>query len=701
MVRVSISLMAGLFFITSTVCANHQVDSLVQELSVAKTDTQKISLNIKISQALLRDKKALDYAKTADDLSSKLNDKEWQAKALFNSAQCYLLFNKYDKAQHHAFRAFELWEQIGRTLEMADSRHLIGDVFRKKGEFNISIEHFDKGLELYTKLGDRAGIAKSKNSLGVVQKNKGNLAIALKYYLDALNIREQLKDENGVAAILSNIGVVYRLQNDFEKSLEYNLKALDIRERIGYRKGIADSYNNIGIVFKNQGKHKEALDYYRKSLEIRRETGNVRGEAYCLNNIAVVYLKMNNLEKSLEYNLKSLDIKEKLGDKFLLISSYLNIGQAYYLAKNYELAEKYYLQALDLSKELEARESRVSCHKNLALLYANLGKHQLAYDNQKKYTDLNDSIRSLDKTRVISELQAEYEYKKLRLQDSLKYLAKNKQFQQEAILDKERDKLEREQDAKQFVLIRNALIIGFGLVLLLAISLYSRYRIAKRSREKLKATNKELSETLISKDEKEVLLREIHHRVKNNLQIITSLIRLQAQNVKDEEVLEMFSESQNRIKSMALVHEELYQTSDLANVNVNNYLTRLIKDLIFTYTIEKNIDADIAIEVETLGIDTLVPLGLIVNEIISNSLKHAFDGRTEGNIFIHLNYADNKEEYLLHVGDNGKGFEGEIDAENSATLGLELVYTLVDQLDGKVELSSKNGVVYDIIFKKA
>ncbi|MCU0319111.1 MAG: sensor histidine kinase [Flavobacteriales bacterium] len=209
----------------------------------------------------------------------------------------------------------------------------------------------------------------------------------------------------------------------------------------------------------------------------------------------------------------------------------------------------------------------------------------------------------------------------------------------------------------------------------------------------LEATNRELRETMLSKEEKEVMIKEIHHRVKNNLQIVKSLIRFQMDQVKDERTLELFNECVNRVSAMALVHEQTYLSKDLANIDVNTYLSHLTRDLCYAYTIDTELHQDIRINIPTLSVDTLIPLGLLINEVISNSLKYAFKGRKQGTILLHLD-SDANGGLSLRIGDDGVGLPDRSKWERPNSLGMELIQTLAGQLGTVAELVPGPGTVY-------
>jgi two-component sensor histidine kinase len=200
-----------------------------------------------------------------------------------------------------------------------------------------------------------------------------------------------------------------------------------------------------------------------------------------------------------------------------------------------------------------------------------------------------------------------------------------------------------------------------------------------------------------SLEEKEVLLREIHHRVKNNLQIISSLLNLQADTIENEEAKKALKESKNRVRSIAMIHGKLYRSKDLSKIDFSEYVKGLTSDILRTYTSSSNlINLNHELDHFLLKIETAMPLGLIINEMVTNSVKHAFKPGSEGEISVKL--VSEGETMLLTVRDNGIGFPRDLDARYTKTLGLRLVYSLVNQINGEIELNRSNGTEFKIRF---
>lgn len=199
--------------------------------------------------------------------------------------------------------------------------------------------------------------------------------------------------------------------------------------------------------------------------------------------------------------------------------------------------------------------------------------------------------------------------------------------------------------------------------------------------------------------EKETLLREIHHRVNNNLQIISSLLSLQSRNLVDERDRELFTESQNRLRAMAMIHEKLYQSENLSSINFSGYVKTLLDGLIYDASHNlSNINIDMDVGDIELNIETSVPCGLIINELVSNSLKHAFPEVFEGTITIRMREED--DNYVLFVSDDGVGYVQQFDMENNSKLGLNLVNSLIKQLNGTIEVLEGPGTAYKITFQE-
>jgi two-component sensor histidine kinase len=222
-------------------------------------------------------------------------------------------------------------------------------------------------------------------------------------------------------------------------------------------------------------------------------------------------------------------------------------------------------------------------------------------------------------------------------------------------------------------------------------------QVHKRT-EQLESSERQLRKSL---EEKEILLKEIHHRVKNNLQIVSSLLDLQADSLEipqDSKILQVFEESKNRIRSMTLIHENLYQTRDLVRIDVPEYIRELVAHFINSYgNLMERITPRIQVDNISLNMDTAIPIGLILSELISNALKHAFPPGEKGEIHIILR-SESGGTAVLRVSDNGVGLPQDLDVHQTQSLGLQLVNLLTQQVKGTIDIKRNKGTTVTITF---
>ncbi len=199
--------------------------------------------------------------------------------------------------------------------------------------------------------------------------------------------------------------------------------------------------------------------------------------------------------------------------------------------------------------------------------------------------------------------------------------------------------------------------------------------------------------------EKEILLREVHHRVKNNMQIISSILRMQSRNIDDPRLKDVLQESQNRIHSMALIHENLYNNKTLSDIKFSTYIKSLSGNIARTYASQQaNVSFDYQIDDAYLPMDIAIPCGLIINELISNSFKYAFADKSTGVISIHFKHIID-DQFQLIVSDNGVGISDKIDITKTKSLGMKILQKLVQQIEGELKYDFSNGTKFTIIFK--
>jgi len=558
-----------------------------------------------------------------------------------------------------------------------DALNNMGLANSDQGEVAKAFEYYNKGLELSRKINYKMGVASTTHNLSAWYFKKGDFTKALEYNFMSLKITEEIGNIKGISTTLNNIGILYYNQGDSIKALEYFNKSLKLRKEIGDKNGVSHSLNSIGNLYKDQRNFSEALIYYHKSLRIREEIGNKGGIANSLNNIGFVYKEEGEIDKALEYYQKSLKVWNESGFKDDACVALTYVGNIYLLKGNIIKAKHYTLRSMKMAQEL-GFPSRVRDNAEiLNKIYRKENKWEEALKMQELYTTMRDSIRNKETEKDVMRQQTKYDLEK--------------KEQEIKILSSQNVILEKDKEMQRLRLNRNkmmgwAFFMGFILVLILAIVIYRGYKKKKKINELLKKQN----------EEKTAMMKEIHHRVKNNLQVVNSLLNLQSREVEDEDVVAMFKEAQNRVLSMALLHEKMYRSDDLQHIDVQEHITLLVEDLVKTYEVGKTILLDINIQELNIGIRTLVPLGLIINEIITNALKYAFKDMNNGEITIHINRLENNS-YAMIIGDNGMGLTEEKDSKG---IGTKIIQSFTKQLNGTLERIDKPGTLFKLTFEK-
>lgn len=609
-------------------------DSLLQLISVDAIDTVKVNVLLQL---------ALEYKKE-------------------NKSKSFI----------YAREAIKLAEMAEYSQGMAKSNQLIGDLYRSDDFYSKAKEHYFKAFDLFKELNDQKGMSSTSNYIGMMSASQGLYPEALKFYFVSLRLNEKMGDVPFIAISYNNIGNINDLLGNYEEALSFYFRSLKLKEKTGNKAGVANTNNNIGEIYKKLGKYNEAMEYYSRSLQQKRLLNNDPGIANTLNNIGEVFLLRNDFKQSLQHYKESLQLLEKVADKEGIVIVNNNIGILFLKMKEYTLAVDYLKTGLALATELGLTEEQHKAYLALAEAYEKQGNYKSANEYIRLNAIIKDSILSNKNTELISEMQAKYVY--------------NENKKEIALLTKEKALQQYEIYTNRIIIV--SFIIGCVLLLILIIVGVRGYR------QKQKA----IINITKQKEEKELLLKEVHHRVKNNLQIINSLLRLQSHQVDDEKVAALFEECQNRVLSMALIHEKLYKSKDLANINARNYIETLAESLIRSYRTDNDVALEVNCSVDTVGIDTLMPLGLVLNELISNSLKYAFAGRASGKIMINLDKKEN-DLFEMRVSDNGIGLSNEFSWGSSTTLGMELIKTLVDQIKGTIEIIRSPGTTFKIVFR--
>jgi len=609
----------------------------------------------------------------------------------------YYYRSNYSAAIDYFQRAVEKMEEIGNRKAVAKCLNNIGECQRNLSHFDEAIQSHEESLRIKKLIDDRKGVSDSLMNIGIIYMIQGNYPSALEYLKESEICCEEIGNKRGLSRCLNNIGVLYKRKNDLPKALEYYKKALLLSEEANDRLSKASFMNNIGVIHKKQGEYAIALEYLHESLEIGTEIGDIRGAANNLLNLGDIHLLNSEYAKAMEYFERCLESMEEVGDQVGVAQVYIKIGEIHLNENSLDTALNYTIQSLEILGELEAVEELKDTYEQLSAIYFKADMHKEAYEYHCRFKELSD--RLFNESILESVTRIEFEYEHARKSHELR-------------LERDKRSALHAEEIKQQKTIRNALIFGFIAALVFAVLLYRSYsnklranrllRTQKnrieRKNEQLEVQGEEIKKSLV---EKEVLLREVNHRVKNNLQAVVSLLKLQAQHLGNREVVSVLENSCGRIKSMALVYDKLHRDGVVAEINFADYLKSLANSLLQSYASMPNrISLALDLEEIYMGVDVVITCGMIVNELVSNSLKHAFPDDRDGTINIGLRQTG-VNELELSVGDDGIGIPSGVDFDDLNSLGLDLVQNLAEyQLDGRVEVRRVAGTLFVISFEK-
>ena len=657
------------------------LDTIYRKLEKAVLDTQKANLlnTLSYEHRKIDTAKARSYAAEALRLSIKESYPAGEASAYANFAESYRTSNTHDLVLEYFHKSLDIYTEIGSKKDAARVANKIGVVHHYLGDYEEALSYYRQALELNIILDEKEPLAGSYNNIGNIHYMRGEYSNALDNYITSLNIREKMGDKAGMAASYNNIGNIYSEQHKYGKALEYYLRAVQIKEEFDDKRSLSLGYSNIGALYFKMKDHKQAMTFFNRALEVSKGMAANAAIADIYANIGHLQRDEERYSEAVENYSKARNIYIEIGDKRGLAATHNALGELFIRLKNFGSAIVNLEKALRIAGEIGAKEDVKNAYGSLATAYEGKGEYKQANEYHKKFIAVKDSIYN----EASNKLQAELE---------TKYRSGKKQ--------REIDLLKKEKEISNIKYGRNQILAyaasgGALLLLVLAIVVYMNNRQKQKVNVMLTEQNRKISR---QKEEKEVLLKEVHHRVKNNLQVISSLLNLQSVHIEDPEVAMLFTDCQNRVRSMALIHEKLYTASDLSKVEIQSYVESLSNSLLRTYRLNSNITLDLQLSVKSFGVSTLIPVGLLLNELMSNSLKHAFYDEGSGVLTVKLRSLGNHT-YELIVGDNGIGIPDNLVSRQVNSLGLELVHTFVEQLEGTIERLDEPGTVFRIVLR--
>jgi len=507
-----------------------------------------------------------------------------------------------------------------------------------------------------------------------------NFDEAAENFLKAEGIYEEIDHVGGMNDANNRMGIIYSALQDYERASEYYLKVVQRCEERNSKSLLRAATHNLAETYTLLGDTINARKWSLKIIDIRKITEDNLNRSYLYKNLSDYALLNNDENAAIRYLDSSLYFAELVNVPAQVIERKLLLSRQYRESGAFKKQRALLLSATEDIERYKFSVYDVDIYEELAQSYQKSGNFKDAAQFYGKSITARDSL---------DELSGERELKKK--EEAAKILKYNQR-----IADIESDRALKDLELKKQRQRNNFLWLFSVIALLGLLYLWKNVSDRKRSQEQLSSQNKEIEQNL---NDKEVLLREIHHRVKNNLQVVSSMLNLNLRYVKDHSAKSILLESRNRVKSMALIHQKLYQEEHLKGVKLKSYLESLVNNLLHSYK-KKNGKLKVHYDVDEmiLDVDTLIPFGLIVNEVFTNSLKHAFVDKDSGNVWFYVKVVD--DVLVLQIKDDGVGMLANKELNSDSSFGMTLIDSLAEKLKADVSITNGQGTTVELKIKK-
>ena len=524
--------------------------------------------------------------------------------------------------------------------------------------------HGEKAITWFGLTNDQLNLAATSSELAVEYIDDNDLKRSEKLIFDAIAIYEEFGDEKGLGESYQRLSSICLYQKQTDLSIKYGLEALKMAEKSKDYNTSSLAWLVLVLAYDESGEFYKAIDAANncietiKAFEIDDEFTLARAYGYR----GDIWSELKDFQKSLEDNLKSYAIIEaKIGAERPAAKTYrCGIGRAYFMLGNYKDALPHFEASIEGYLDLGqgGKPKMQDLYNEVADCYYHLGDYQNAFIKQQSAHQIFDTLMQNKVANLESETLIKYESGK-----------KDQAIAEQSTIIAQSNRIQW---------------LGIGMITLLVLFLSTLFYYFRR--------NQKIGRELLKKNkENELLLKEIHHRVKNNLQTVSSLLSLQSESISDSSALDAVQEIKNRVASMALIHQKLYQGENLAAVEMRDYFETIGKAIIDSFGERaKNISFEVNMSEIELDVDTAVPIGLITNELITNSIKHAFPNMQKGQILITLAKEENGLLKLTIV-DNGQPTNNEAVIIKDKGFGTLLIQLLTTQLGGTLEKSNEAG----------
>ncbi len=605
-------------------------------------------------------------------------------------------------------------------------------------KYNIKHPDYKKALEFYHEnpdsalvyvnkyIADSANISKYEQAkacllAGVLEKNLGNTDEAYLYYRSSDSLFAAIDNLTGMASVQNNLARLYQQSGKLDMALQALLRSVYLFETDKDTLNMAESYTNLADLYIELEDYQKAKKYLNKAQFIYHQTNNKVGEAFILTNNGIICEAQEKLDSAFTFYIEARRLLNRTERPKLYADACIKIGNTALKQSQVKLAENYFKEAEIIYKSIDYPLGVAKCEYGIGNYNFQINRFKTAISYYKNALKIAKRIEASALIRdILYQLYLSYKNQKnannalqfyeqhIAVRDSLFGIetgnniaviqAKNDLLIRQNQIDKLRDSSRIQKLQNEKVILQSkkrkisiiALLVSIIVIIFVLILIFNRYREKNR-------LNSELSQAL---SEREVLLKELHHRVKNNLQIISSLLNLQKKYKGNKSIDEVLELSRNRIATMVSVHEKLYQSKNFKNIDIGIYSNELVQNISNSFnSAHKNISINVKADSIKLSVNKLISFGLILNELLTNAYKHAFIDKKNGIIDINITCRD--KQIIMDFKDDGVGFQTDSDPLKSDSLGIKLINGLTEQIGGIFKIMPTNtGTHIKLSFEK-
>ncbi len=616
--------------------------------------------------------------------------------------------------------SLQLYWQLGDKGMQAELIRNLADLHQSHGQYRLALTELEEArrLEETPPVGSPHYVY---DLMAHVYQQLGNYGDAVRCSLESIRKAQAVRDTSRIQTFYMRLGWLYFDLGEWEEGIAYMKKGGYVFQQFKQTDRVISTAEVVTDGLIHQKKYREALQFARRALEEvsaaeKLQPPNLVSQTAAARMLARTHFYNGYYPQAERYFTRYLQLLgQKVSFPLEWSQAYADVGTFYLQVGKLSKAEQFLKKALSLREQLgnKAFFQIRDIHYQLYRLDSLRGNFKSALTHYQQYKLFNDSIFNRFKGRQIASLRVQFDTEKkehtLRLKDqNIKLLTRQSQLQQATL--------------RQEQLLRNLTLAGAALLALLLAVIYNRYRLKRRSNSLLEAHQREIHQKnvrlsqllaekeslLVQKDgllsekdllllEKEWLLKEIHHRVKNNLQVVMSLLSSQAASLHDEAAILAIQESQHRVQAMALIHQKLYQAEGVARIEMQAYIEEVVAYLRNFYCRPQPIDLQVSVDPIELDVTQAVPLGLIINEALTNAFKYAFPGGQRGSIRLAF-HRTAPATYQLCIEDSGLGLPPGYDPSRSHSLGMTLMYGFSEQIGGQLTVTNRNGLSIKLVF---